>query len=91
MKEVFVVMMYRWGEVKNHNYLLGVFEDRKKAVSAGNQEMLSRSNKYEPYIMKSELNGFKTSNLNYADTKILNTEFRDEKFFIKNFDEISLD
>lgn len=85
MKEVFVVMMYRWGEIKNHNYLLGVFENVEHAVNTGMEEKLSRGNKYEPYVMKSCLNGFKGSNINYVNTNIVEKEFRGIKFYIKKF------
>lgn len=54
--ELFVVTMYRWGERENHSYVLGVFDDKEKADSAGTNESEQRDGKYDMEIIRFKLN-----------------------------------
>ena len=54
--KVFVVTMYRWGNTESHSYPLGVFDHSLTALSAAQEEMINRANKYEPEIIEFEMN-----------------------------------
>lgn len=58
MKTVYVVVMNRWGEVRNptHSYIEGVYEDLELAQANGANERLRRDCKYEPEIKTFTLN-----------------------------------
>ena len=48
--EVYVVTMYRFGDIENHSYILGVFSLKEKAELAGEIEEAWRGGKYKPAI-----------------------------------------
>lgn len=57
---LFVVEMYRWGEVDPHSdvhhYTAGIFDNKKDAIECGIAERIWRGNKYEPTIYEHKLN-----------------------------------
>jgi hypothetical protein len=54
--KVYVVQMYRWGEVEKHSYIEGVYDSLAKAKSSGEWERINRGGKYAPQIKELELN-----------------------------------
>lgn len=56
MIDLHVVMMNRWGSDENHSYIIGVFDDREKAVEVGEKECLYRGGKYQYDIKAFSLN-----------------------------------
>lgn len=70
MKEVYTVVMYRYGTLDAHNYLLGVFDKKQAAINAGEEERKNRGNKYLPNVTKCGLNGKPASHKNYAGYEI---------------------
>ena len=55
-KKVYVVIMYRWGDARDHSYVTGVFNDERRARHAANKEEESRGGKYSAMILEVELN-----------------------------------
>ena len=53
---LYIVHMLRYGNRENHSYVLGVFDNKNKAKSAGAAEEAYRGGKYEPDIVKCVLN-----------------------------------
>ncbi len=53
--KVYVVHMQRWGDPENHSYIIGVYRTKFKAEEQGLREKKWRANKYEPNIIKVEL------------------------------------
>lgn len=62
---LFVVQMYRWGNLEEHNYTAGVFDNEQDAKLCGIAENLYRADKYNPVIYKHKLNEWR--NGNYQD------------------------
>lgn len=51
--KVYVVTMYRWANVENHSYVLGVYSTLEKARIAGEEEKDYRGgNKYYPRCLE---------------------------------------
>ena len=56
---LFVVIMYRYADEESHSYLLGVYDDRDRAVEEGDNESMNRARKYYPHILSVQLNDTK--------------------------------
>lgn len=54
--EVFVVIMYRFGDLDSHNYLLCITEDYNTAVTLEEEEADNRGGKYYGQITKRKIN-----------------------------------
>ena len=57
--KVYTVTAHRWGEYESHSYLLGVFDDLQKAISAAKTEEGFRGGKYECEILEFRMNKWK--------------------------------
>lgn len=55
-RELYVVVMYRWGDVENHSYVLGVYDSLKVAEFEGQKQRDYRGGKYDPKIYITLLN-----------------------------------
>ena len=55
LNKMYVVTAYRWGEIKEHNYVVGVYSSNEKAVNASNIEYANRGGKYECHVTEHEL------------------------------------
>jgi len=56
MKKLYVVTMYRWASRENHSYLLGVFDDKIKALETAAEHEEYRGNKYDAEVVELDLN-----------------------------------
>lgn len=52
----YIATMYRYGDDENHSYVIGVFDDKQMAKTAGDKEELWRGGKYECKIIAIEPN-----------------------------------
>ena len=57
--ELYVVIMYRYGNTERHSYLLGVYDDPVVALKQGESESVYRGRKYYPEVMRVGLNDTK--------------------------------
>lgn len=55
VKTVYVVHMFRWGDEELHSYVHCVCETEAIAKVMGDEERMSRANKYEPKILAFEM------------------------------------
>jgi len=53
---MFVVLAHRWGEDTNHSYLVGVFDEKVKAVRAALTEEYCRGGKYDCQVIETAVN-----------------------------------
>ena len=53
---LYVVIMYRYGNIERHSYLLGVYEKATEALKYGEDESVYRGRKYYPEVLKVKLN-----------------------------------
>ena len=49
---LFTVIMFRWGDMQNHSYLLGTFPDMDTAVTSGQGEADGSGGKYDYAIFR---------------------------------------
>jgi hypothetical protein len=54
-KEMYVVTMYRYGDREKHSYVLGVYSTSELAWAHGVTEVAWRGGKYEPEVLKCEV------------------------------------
>lgn len=54
-KEVYVVIAYRFNNLKDHNYLVGVFSSKEKAKRKAEHHVDYRGGKYSCHIEKTQL------------------------------------
>ena len=60
MDKLCVVIMYRYGNLENHSYLLGVYDTIGIAILEGEKEYVYRGcGKYYPHVLEVELNATK--------------------------------
>jgi hypothetical protein len=52
---IHVVVAYRWGDVNNHSYVVGVYSNKEKALNAAGIEYSNRGGKYECHITEHEI------------------------------------
>jgi hypothetical protein len=52
---MYVVTAYRWGEIKNHNYVVGIYSNNEKATNAAGIEYSNRGGKYECHVTEHEI------------------------------------
>jgi len=52
---IHVVVAYRWGDVNNHNYVVGVYSNNEKATNAAGIEYSNRGGKYECHVTEHEI------------------------------------
>ncbi len=58
----YVVTMYRFADKERHSYVLGIYDDEKKARKAADKEQVNRGgNKYWPEILIFEMNSGKAT------------------------------
>ena len=58
-KEIYVTIMYRWGDHECHSYLLGVYNKKHKAIEEGKKEKEWRGGKYAPEVTEVLIDGTK--------------------------------
>ena len=56
LKIVYVVTMYRWGNLENHSYVQGVYTDPNRAMHDADAETVYRGGKYLPDIWTHTVN-----------------------------------
>lgn len=72
---LFVVEMYRWGDLDAHHYTAGIFDNEKDAKVCGLAERMWRGTKYEPVIYKHSINQWRNGN-----TAAMYKEFEDNNY-----------
>jgi len=84
-KEVFVTIMYRYGDREGHSYLIGVFESFEDANLAGEKENSWRGGKYDPEIYKCILNAdySESGKFEYELIKALDSESIRRHFWMR--------
>ncbi len=55
-KPVYYVQAYRWGNIDNHSYVVGIWEDSNEAQLAAKKEEECRGGKYECIVYLAYLN-----------------------------------
>lgn len=56
---LFVVEMFRWGNLEEHHYTAGVFDNEYDAKTCGVAEYYYRAGKYSPTIYKHKINNWR--------------------------------
>lgn len=54
--DVFAVLAYRWGNINEYGFLVGVFETEKEALAAADQTYGERGGKYECEVLLVPMN-----------------------------------
>ena len=57
---LYVVTAYRWGDIEQHGYVVGVYSSHENATNASKIEYINRGGKYECQITEHELNFIET-------------------------------
>jgi hypothetical protein len=55
-KPLYYVQAYRWGNIDNHSYVVGIWEDSNEAQLAAKKEEECRGGKYECIVYLAYLN-----------------------------------
>ena len=55
--EIYIVTAYRWGDISNHSYIVGVYSNEEKAQSAKKFEEEWRGGKYICDIILMDVDG----------------------------------
>ena len=55
-KPLYYVQAYRWGNIDNHSYMVGIWEDSNEAQLAAKKEEECRGGKYECIVYLAYLN-----------------------------------
>ena len=58
MREIYIVIAYRWGNRSDHSYTLGAFEKPEKAIECAESHHTYRGGKYQCVVEKCVLNDF---------------------------------
>jgi len=67
--DLYVVLMYRFGDTESHSYLLGVYDTLIEAKINATAEYESRgSGKYQPQILSTKLNMTKYRKIMFQET-----------------------
>lgn len=67
MKEIFVVIAYRWGCRECHSYTLGAFDTKEQAVQCAQSHASYRGGKYDCTVEKCVLNHFDDDEDDYTE------------------------
>lgn len=57
---IYVVTAYRWGDIEQHGYVIGVYSSHENAINASKIEYINLGGKYECQITEHELNFIET-------------------------------
>lgn len=83
---VYLVTAFRWGNIEEHSYCCGIFEDINVAFKVGLRERIWRGGKYELHIEEITLNAeniMTSKNVNnfwWVDPKEFSQEDVDEAY-----------
>lgn len=63
-EKIYVVTMYRWGSKEKHSYVLGVYDNKEKAIDSGEEERQHRGgSKYYPECLELNINDTKKNKI----------------------------
>lgn len=65
--KLYVITAYRWGNMSEHSYLLGVFTDLDKAKKVADSHCKYRGGKYACVVEECELNYFDNDDDDYTE------------------------
>lgn len=65
-QEVYVVTAYKWGNIENESYVVGVFTKKDKAIEIADEHLIFKNYKWVCYVDSCIVNQFNNSSGDYT-------------------------